>query len=166
MAKRIFDVCIVGSGAGGGTLAGHLAQRGVNVAIVEGGPVTIHVRKATGTKASPTRPACHYCGNCMAGCDVAAKYNSADVHLAPAMKTGCLTVFPDSVVREVTVSKQNRANGVIYHNRLTGTPAPVSKGSASFSCLSPISIRKGWLIPAANWGATSFPTSTLEWKAF
>jgi choline dehydrogenase-like flavoprotein len=39
MAKTVYDVCIVGSGAGGGTLAGHLAQRGVNVAIIEGGPV-------------------------------------------------------------------------------------------------------------------------------
>ena len=34
------------------------------------------------------RPACHFCGNCMAGCDVVAKYNSADVHIAPAEKSG------------------------------------------------------------------------------
>src|SRR5687767_10477983 len=33
-----FDVVIVGSGASGGTLASHLARRGVRVAIVVGGP--------------------------------------------------------------------------------------------------------------------------------
>ena len=63
----------------------------------------------------------------MAGCDVAAKYNSADVHLAPAMKTGRLTVFSDSVVREVTVSKENRATGVVYHHRLTGNPGEIQR---------------------------------------
>ena len=262
MPKNVFDVCIVGSGAGGGTLAAHLAQRGVNVAIVEGGPVIntrtdfnthalpfdfpnrhiptmktgksgmaserargvggktmlwnavalrfshrdfkgytidgagadwpidypdmapyyerierevgvcgnrdgledlpdgiyldptplklgdlllqrgakqlgipiIQTRKATRTKASETRPACHYCGNCMAGCDVAAKYNSADVHLAPAMKTGRLTVFSDSVVREVTVSKENRATGVIYHDRLTGNPGEIQARCVAVAC--------------------------------
>ena len=44
----------------------------------------IHVRKATLTVATKTRLACHFCGNCMAGCDVVAKYNSADVHIEPA----------------------------------------------------------------------------------
>ena len=229
MANQVFDVCIVGSGAGGGTLAGHLAQRGVKVALVEGGPAVntrtdfnthalpfdfpnrhiptskpgqpvfgserargvggktmlwnavalrlshrdfkgytidgagadwpidypdmapyydrierevgvcgnrdgledlpdgiymeppplklgdlllqrggkelgipiIHTRKATLTRATQARPACHYCGNCMAGCDVAAKYNSADVHLAPVMKTGTLS-FLARVARPYT----------------------------------------------------------------
>ena len=59
-----------------------------------------------------TRPACHFCGNCMAGCDVVAKYNSADVHIAPAEKTGRVTVFSDCIVREVLVSDENRATGV------------------------------------------------------
>lgn len=78
----------------------------------------IHVRKATLSRSMDGRPACHFCGNCMAGCDVVAKYNSADVHLRPATSTGNLTIFPNAVVREVTVSRENRVTGVEYIHRL------------------------------------------------
>ena len=77
----------------------------------------VHVRKATLTVASKTRLACHFCGNCMAGCDVVAKYNSADVHIAPAEADGRVNVFPDCIVREVLVSDENRATGVRYLHR-------------------------------------------------
>jgi choline dehydrogenase-like flavoprotein len=79
----------------------------------------IHVRKATRSIASPLRPACHFCGNCMAGCDVVAKYNSYDVHLLPALKTGHVELYPNSVVREVVVSAENRATGVRFLDRTT-----------------------------------------------
>ena len=82
------------------------------------GANVIHVRKATLTVASKTRLACHFCGNCMAGCDVVAKYNSADVHIAPAEANGQVTVFPDCIVREVLVSDENRATGVRYLHRV------------------------------------------------
>ena len=262
MANKIFDVCIVGSGAAGGTLAAHLAQKGINVVIVEGGPPVntrtdfnthalpfnyasrhiptmkkgkpgfdsertrgvggktmlwnavalrlshrdfkgrsidgagadwpidypdlapyydrvehevgvcgnrdgledlpdgiflpppplkigdlllqrgareldipiIHTRKATLTRPTRTRPACHYCGNCMAGCDVAAKYNSADVHLTPAMKTGRLTVLPNSIVREVVVSKENRVTGVRYLHRVTREEGEVEAKCVAVAC--------------------------------
>jgi glucoside 3-dehydrogenase (cytochrome c) catalytic subunit len=78
----------------------------------------VHVRKATLTVPMNARPACHFCGNCMAGCDVVAKYNSADVHIAPAEKSGQVTVFHDSVAREVLISKENRAIGVRYLHRV------------------------------------------------
>lgn len=79
----------------------------------------IHVRKSTLTRPAFGRPACHYCGNCMAGCDVAAKYNSFDAHLRPALKTGKLTLQPNSIVREVTVDSENRIRGVKYLDRAT-----------------------------------------------
>ena len=79
----------------------------------------IHVRKSTLTKPKNGRPACHFCGNCMAGCDVVAKYNSYDVHMLPAMKTGHLELMTNSIVREVVVSNENRAAGVRYINRET-----------------------------------------------
>jgi choline dehydrogenase-like flavoprotein len=54
----------------------------------------------------------------MAGCDVVAKYNSADVHIVPAEKSGRVTVFSDCIVREVLVSSENRATGVRYLHRV------------------------------------------------
>ncbi|MCC6343357.1 MAG: GMC family oxidoreductase [Bryobacterales bacterium] len=83
------------------------------------GVKVIHVRKSTLSRPRDARPACHFCGNCMAGCDVVAKYNSADVHIVPAMKSGHLDVLPDSIVREVMVSSENRVTGVRYLNRRT-----------------------------------------------
>jgi choline dehydrogenase-like flavoprotein len=50
MSKKVVDICILGSGAGGGTLAAHLAHRGVNVSVVEGGP-TINTRTDFNTHA-------------------------------------------------------------------------------------------------------------------
>lgn len=94
-----------------------------DVAIMKGaaklGVKVIHVRKSTLSRPAHGRPACHYCGNCMAGCDVVAKYNSADVHISPAMKTGKLTVVHDAVVREVVVNGENRVTGIKYVNRET-----------------------------------------------
>ena len=84
----------------------------------------IHVRKATLTKVSSTsaRPACHFCGNCMAGCDMAAKYNSADVHLYPAAEaTGRLDIRPNSIVYELALDEHTSAvKEVRYLDRLSG----------------------------------------------
>lgn len=262
MPKRLYDVLIVGSGASGGTLAAHLARRGVDVAVIEGGPKidsrtdfnthgmpfdfpdrhiptmrpgvagfesersrglggksltwnavawrlshrdfkgrsidgagqdwpidyqdmapfyekierevgvcgnldhledlpdgvflppvpmkcsdmivrrgarqlgvkVIHVRKATRSIASPQRPACHFCGNCMAGCDVIAKYNSYDVHMLPALKTGHLDLYPNSIVREVVVSNENRATGVRFLDRTTHAEGELRGRSVVVAC--------------------------------
>ncbi|HSU29877.1 MAG TPA: GMC family oxidoreductase [Bryobacteraceae bacterium] len=83
------------------------------------GVQVIHVRKATLTRASKTRPACHYCGNCMSGCDVAAKYNSLDVHMIPALKSGNLTLQQNSIVYELAVSDEAKVSEVRYFDRET-----------------------------------------------
>src|SRR5271170_2021422 len=79
----------------------------------------IHVRKATLSIPKFHRPACHFCGNCMAGCDVVAKYNSADVQMYPALKTGKLTLRPNSIVHEIAVSDEARVSEVRYFDRET-----------------------------------------------
>jgi choline dehydrogenase-like flavoprotein len=262
MARKIYDVVVVGSGAGGGTLSSHLARQGVDVAVVEGGPQVntrtdfnthampfefpnrhiptmkpgkpgydsertrglggktmlwnavalrmsqrdfkgrdhdgaganwpvdykdmapyydrmerevgvcgnldhledlpdgiflppaafkcsdqivargaaklgvkvIHVRKATLTVPRSPRPACHFCGNCMSGCDVVAKYNSFDVQMRPALKSGHLDLYPNSVVREVMVSDENRVTGVRYVHRSSGAEGEVRGRVIVVSC--------------------------------
>lgn len=94
----------------------------------------VHVRKATLTVPMNARPACHFCGNCMAGCDVVAKYNSADVHIAPAEKGGFVTVFHDCIVREVVVSDGNRATGVRYLHRVHTKEGEVRGRAVVLAC--------------------------------
>lgn len=79
----------------------------------------IHVRKATLTRKTQNRPACHFCGNCMAGCDVAAKYNSFNVHMLPALKTGKLTLQQNSIVYELPVSDEALVKEIRYFDRET-----------------------------------------------
>ncbi len=98
------------------------------------GVKVIHVRKSTLSRPMNGRPACHFCGNCMAGCDVVAKYNSADVHIVPAMKTGKLEVFSNSVVREVVVTNENRVSGVKFLNRETLQEGEVLGRAVVISC--------------------------------
>ena len=94
----------------------------------------VHVRKATLSVPMRSRPACHFCGNCMAGCDVVAKYNSADVHIAPAEESGRVTVFSDSIAREVMLSRENRVTGVRYLNRVHHREGEVRGRSVVVAC--------------------------------
>ncbi|HYZ84935.1 MAG TPA: GMC family oxidoreductase [Bryobacteraceae bacterium] len=98
------------------------------------GVKVIHVRKATRSIPGPGRAACHFCGNCMAGCDVVAKYNSWDVHMVPALKTGKLDTYQNSVVREVMISDENRATGVRFVNRETLAEGEVRGKTVVVSC--------------------------------
>jgi choline dehydrogenase-like flavoprotein len=107
-----------------------LVQRGA----AKLGITTVHVRKSTLSRPMGSRPACHFCGNCMAGCDVVAKYNSADVHLVPALRTGKLQIFPNSIVREVVVSGENRVTGVRFVERESLKEGEVRGRSVVVSC--------------------------------
>ena len=95
----------------------------------------IHVRKATLSRTKFGRPACHFCGNCMMGCDVVAKYNSYDTQIIPAMRqTGKLELLTDSIAREVVLGAENRVRGVSILNRLTKAESVVEGKSVVVAC--------------------------------
>jgi len=98
------------------------------------GVKVIQVRKATRTVAGNGCPPCHYCGNCMAGCDVAAKFNSFDAQMKPALATGKLTILHDSVAREIVVSPENRVTSVRYVNRETNAEGELKARSVVVCC--------------------------------
>jgi choline dehydrogenase-like flavoprotein len=80
---------------------------------------TTHRRLAQLTQVHNGRPACHYCGNCVNGCDVGAMFNTIGTTLPPALKTGNLEVRTDSVAARVRMNGEGRAQGVTYIERYT-----------------------------------------------
>ena len=73
------------------------------------------------TKPHNGRAPCHYCGQCGRGCMTKSNFSSTDVLIAPALKTGRLTLLTEAMVREVTVNDRGLATGVIYIDKTTGT---------------------------------------------
>jgi choline dehydrogenase-like flavoprotein len=84
-----------------------------------------HRRLAQLTRMHNNRPPCHYCGNCVNGCDVGAMFNTIAVTLPPALKTGNLEVRTDTVVAHVRMNNENRAQGVTYIERYTNKSVDV-----------------------------------------
>ncbi|MDQ6677292.1 MAG: GMC family oxidoreductase [Acidobacteriota bacterium] len=82
-------------------------------------------RLAQLTRMHNNRPPCHYCGNCVNGCDVGAMFNTVAVTLPPALKTGNLDVLTDSVVARVRMNQENRAQGVTYVERYSMKPVDI-----------------------------------------
>src|SRR5688500_9966121 len=72
------------------------------------------------TKPMNGRMACHYCGECRRGCTVGAMFTSPDVLIAPAQKTGRLTLLTNAMVREVTSGPDGLATGVSYIDKRNG----------------------------------------------
>jgi choline dehydrogenase-like flavoprotein len=98
------------------------------------GVKVIHVRKATLSRARGIRPACHFCGSCMSGCDVVAKYNSYDVQMVPALKTGKLTLSENSIVYELAVTDEGRIGEVRYFDRETRAESAVQGRVVVVAC--------------------------------
>jgi choline dehydrogenase-like flavoprotein len=66
------------------------------------------------------RPVCHYCGHCMRGCDVDAKYTSANTAIPAALKTGKVKLILHANAAEVTMSRDGKqATGVRYFDART-----------------------------------------------
>ena len=89
------------------------AMRRLGIPVVAG-------RRANMTRPTRGFPACHYCGNCGAGCDTASFFCSAD-HLLPfALKTGKLEIRSNAVVARILTGADGLASGVQYFDRQTG----------------------------------------------
>ena len=87
-------------------------RRQIGISIVAG-------RRAVLTRPHNGHAACHYCGACGRGCDVAAFFNSTDYLLEPAFKTGKLTIVDNAVAAHILVDDKGAANGVQYFDRYT-----------------------------------------------
>jgi choline dehydrogenase-like flavoprotein len=62
------------------------------------------------------RAQCHYCGQCGRGCKSHSNFSSPSVLLAPALKTGRLTITTGAMAREVTTDATGLATGISYVN--------------------------------------------------
>jgi choline dehydrogenase-like flavoprotein len=84
------------------------------------GVTCIPARLSILTRAHNGRPPCHYCGQCHRGCATNSNFSSPGVLLAPARKTGRLTILINAMAREVTVDRGGRASGVSFVNKASG----------------------------------------------
>jgi choline dehydrogenase-like flavoprotein len=82
-------------------------------------------RLAQLTQMHNNRPPCHYCGNCVNGCDVGAMFSTVSATLPVALRTGNLEVRTDSVVALLRMDNENRARGVTYIERYSGKSVDV-----------------------------------------
>jgi choline dehydrogenase-like flavoprotein len=89
------------------------------------GAKVISVRKALLTRDYDKRPACHYCGHCMDGCDVSAIYSTPGSMLPKARRTGNLTLRQNALAREILVDGSSLARGVSIIDRSTGVEEEV-----------------------------------------
>lgn len=119
---------------------------------------TTHRRLAQLTQVHNGRPACHYCGNCVNGCDVGAMFSTVSTTLRPALKTGRLEVRTDSVACAVRMNAENRAQGVTYIERFTGKSIEVD---ASYVVLAASTLENTRLMLLSAKGGLANSSGTL-----
>ncbi|MEO8636913.1 MAG: GMC family oxidoreductase [Gemmatimonadales bacterium] len=71
------------------------------------------------TRTHNGRSTCHYCGQCSRGCAVNANFSSPNVLILPSLSTGKLQLVTGAMVREVTLDRRGRADGVVYIDKVT-----------------------------------------------
>lgn len=81
-------------------------------------PDNARAREQLAAAMDPRLP-CFYATPCGRGCSIRANYQSTTVHLPPALATGNLDILTDAMVREVTLDKAGKANGVNYVDKKT-----------------------------------------------
>jgi choline dehydrogenase-like flavoprotein len=73
-----------------------------------------------------SRQACFWATPCGWGCSIKANFQSTTVLIPPALATGNCDIVADAMVREVTLDKAGKANGVSYIDKRTRTDRHVS----------------------------------------
>jgi choline dehydrogenase-like flavoprotein len=81
----------------------------------------IPARMAIITKNTNGRAACHYCGQCGRGCITASNYSSSQVQILPALRSGKLKIFPNSMARELITDGPGKVTAVSYIDKTTRT---------------------------------------------
>lgn len=95
----------------------HALKRGVERLKSQGRKMEfVAQRKAMLTEPHSSRRAlCHFCGKCMAGCCVDAKYTSANTPIPQALRTGNLTLFMNSMMTRILMDRDGRrVTGIEY----------------------------------------------------
>ena len=116
------------------------------------GAKVISVRKALLTRDYDNRPACHYCGHCMDGCDVSAIYSTPGSMLPKARRTGNLTLRQNALAREILLDTAGLARGVSIVDRTTGREEEIRARLVVVCCATIESARL-----LLNSKSTSFP---------
>jgi choline dehydrogenase-like flavoprotein len=95
----------------------------------------IALRKAILTEPHQSnRPVCHYCGQCMLGCDVDAKYTSANTPIPLALKTGNLTLLTGAMMTRIVMSKDGRRVAAIEYTQADGQTKRVEATAFVLAC--------------------------------
>ena len=97
-------------------------------------PMTIG-RTAVLTRGRVGRAACHYCGPCHYGCRTHSYFTSTHTTLVDCAETGNFTLIPDARASRVTVNTENLADGIVYHDTVSGEEREV-KGKVIVLCAS------------------------------
>jgi choline dehydrogenase-like flavoprotein len=101
----------------------------------------IPARKAVLTRPYDDRPACHYCGRCMEGCDVGAIF-SVPVSMFPkSQKTGNFTLLPNKLARELLVDGEGRVKSVSVIDTVTRKEEEIRASIFAVCCGAPESAR-------------------------
>jgi choline dehydrogenase-like flavoprotein len=100
----------------------HMLKDGVQRLKAQGRKLDfVPLRKAMPTELHPAQRAkCHYCGHCMNGCEVDAKYTSANTPIPLAIKTGNLTIFTGSTMTRIVMDGSGRRVAAIEYHDETG----------------------------------------------
>jgi choline dehydrogenase-like flavoprotein len=80
------------------------------------------------------RPHCHFCGRCMEGCCVDAKYTSANTPIPLALATGNLTLFSQATMTRIFMDQTGRRASGIEYTSPTGVVEKIEAKALVLAC--------------------------------